>query len=151
MLFRRFFKNVPWKVSAINFLLNVMRSLSTSLWGLLVGFFVVLLFFWLCWVFVAGCRLSSPTACGILVPPPGISLASSAFEDRFLTTGSQWNPCKAVFKFWLCHLLIECTLSSALNFDTLFLDLENRRNWLSWKITGSVRPSVIILSDIIWL
>lgn len=38
-------------------------------------------------------------ACGILVPSPGINLASSAFEGRFLTTGSQGNPCKAVFEF----------------------------------------------------
>ena len=45
MLFRRFFKNVPWKVSAINFLLNVLRSLSTSPRGFLVGLFVGLLFF----------------------------------------------------------------------------------------------------------
>ena len=32
--------------------------------------------------------LSCPTACGILVPQPGIKPASSALEGRFLTTGS---------------------------------------------------------------
>ena len=32
-------------------------------------------------------RLSCPTACGILVPRPGIEPVSPALEDRFLTTG----------------------------------------------------------------
>ena len=33
------------------------------------------------------CRLSFPTACGILVPQPGIEPTSPALEGRFLTTG----------------------------------------------------------------
>ena len=32
-------------------------------------------------------RLSSPTACGVLVLPPGMEPASPALEGRFLTTG----------------------------------------------------------------
>ena len=36
---------------------------------------------------VAAHRLSCPTACGILVPPPGIEPASPALEGGFLTTG----------------------------------------------------------------
>ena len=36
---------------------------------------------------VAACRLSCPTACGILVPRPGIEPASPALEGGFLTTG----------------------------------------------------------------
>ena len=33
------------------------------------------------------CRLSSPTACGVLVLPPGMEPASPALEGIFLTTG----------------------------------------------------------------
>ena len=36
---------------------------------------------------VVACRLSCPTACGILVPWPGIEPASPALEVRFFTTG----------------------------------------------------------------
>ena len=36
---------------------------------------------------VAACGLSCPTACGILVPQPGIEPASRALEGGFLTTG----------------------------------------------------------------
>ena len=73
-------------------------------------FFLVLLilFIWLHWVLVAACGffhcsawaslqlwcagsrahgLSCPTACGILVPPPGIKPMSPALEGGFLTTG----------------------------------------------------------------
>ena len=35
---------------------------------------------------VVVCGLSCPTACGILVPQPGIEPASPALEDGFLTT-----------------------------------------------------------------
>ena len=47
-------------------------------------------------------RLSCPVACRILVPQPGIELASPALEDRFLTTGpprcccSVAQPCPAL-------------------------------------------------------
>ena len=36
---------------------------------------------------IAGCGLSCPVACGILVPRPGIRLESPALEGGFLTTG----------------------------------------------------------------
>ena len=36
---------------------------------------------------VAACGVSCPTACGILVPQPGIEPGSPVLEDRFLITG----------------------------------------------------------------
>ena len=38
-----------------------------------------------------GAGLSCPTACGILVPRPGIEPTSPALEGRFLTTGPRGN------------------------------------------------------------
>ena len=40
-----------------------------------------------CGSFVAMGRLSSPAACGILVPQPGLEFASPALKGRFSTTG----------------------------------------------------------------
>ena len=46
------------------------------------------IFIWLCWVmFAAAFRLSCPAVCGILVPQPGIKLASPALGGEVLTTG----------------------------------------------------------------
>ena len=44
--------------------------------------FLFIYFFnlWLCWVLVAAHGLSSPKACGILVPRPGIKPTSPALE-----------------------------------------------------------------------
>ena len=42
--------------------------------------------FWLRQVFVQACGLSCPTACGILVPWPGIEPTSPILEGWFLTT-----------------------------------------------------------------
>ena len=39
----------------------------------------------------AACQFSWPQTCGILVCWPGIQLASSAFQGRFLTTGPRWK------------------------------------------------------------
>ena len=39
-------------------------------------------------MFVAAFRLSCPALCGILVPQPGIKLASPALRGEVLTTGS---------------------------------------------------------------
>ena len=50
---------------------------------------IVILFFWLSWVFTVTCRLSCPTACGILVPQPGIKPESPALEGGFLTPRPQ--------------------------------------------------------------
>ena len=52
-------------------------------------------FFWLCWIFTVAGQLSlvahaglvAPAACGIIVPQPGIELASPALKGDFLTTG----------------------------------------------------------------
>ena len=70
-----------------------------------------LFFFWLCWVFVAVHRLclvrmcwfGCLTACGILVPLPGIKHKSPALELGFLTIGS---PTKSSFPFILSYLHI---------------------------------------------
>ena len=40
-------------------------------------------------------RLSCPEACGVLVPPPGIKLVSSALQDGFLTPGTHRKSPKA--------------------------------------------------------
>ena len=40
-----------------------------------------------CRVFVVACRLNCPTACGILVPQPGIKPTSPALEAGLVTTG----------------------------------------------------------------
>ena len=40
---------------------------------------------------VVVCGLSCPTACGILVPRPGIEPTQPALEGRFLTTGTLWK------------------------------------------------------------
>ena len=42
-------------------------------------------------------RLSCPTACGILVPWPGIEPASTALQDGFLTTGPPGKPLELIF------------------------------------------------------
>ena len=46
-------------------------------------------------------RLGCPAACGILVPQPGIELASPALEGGFLTTGPPGSPnyCNFVVQF----------------------------------------------------
>ena len=71
--------------------------------------FIYLFKFWLCRVFVAAhglCvvahRLSCSSACGVLVPQPGIEFTCSASEGKFLTTGP---PGKSLFtvlflEFW---------------------------------------------------
>ena len=46
------------------------------------------------------CQLGCPTACGILVPRPGIEPISLALEDIFLTTES---PGKSHGKLFLEH------------------------------------------------
>ena len=43
--------------------------------------------YWSFFFFFSGVQLSCLLACGILVPPPGIKLMSSALEGRVLTTG----------------------------------------------------------------
>ena len=50
-------------------------------------YFYILKKCWLCWVFVAACRLSCLVARGILILLPGVKLSSPALEERFLTTG----------------------------------------------------------------
>ena len=55
-----------------------MLGLSCGTHGLLL---------WLAGLVVVACQLSYPAACGMLVPRPGIELASPALEGRFLTTG----------------------------------------------------------------
>ena len=41
---------------------------------------------------VVACRLSCPTALGILIPSPGIEPTSPALQGEFLTTGSPGKP-----------------------------------------------------------
>ena len=47
---------------------------------------------------VAACGLGCPTACGILVPRPGIEPPSPALEGRFLTTGPPGKSSGGHFK-----------------------------------------------------
>ena len=51
---------------------------------------------------VAARRLSCPTACGILVPRPGIEPVSPALEGGFLPTGP---PGKSLYVFFMCFFL----------------------------------------------
>lgn len=55
-------------------------------------------FFCLCWVFAALCRLHCPSACGILLPPPGIEPTSPAWEGRVLLTGPPGKSLSLFFK-----------------------------------------------------
>ena len=53
---------------------------------------------------VAAARgLSCPTACGILVPPPGIEPMSPALEGRFLPTGPPGKSQDG--KFYIMYIL----------------------------------------------
>ena len=49
---------------------------------------------------VAAHRLSCPAACGILVPQPGIELASPALEGGFLSTGPPGKSHQILFFFF---------------------------------------------------
>ena len=42
-------------------------------------------------MFIAAFRLSCPEVCGILVPQPGIKLASPALGGEVLTPGLPWK------------------------------------------------------------
>ena len=59
--------------------------------------FLVFIYFWLPWVFIAARGLSCPVVCGILVPRPEIEPMSPALEGGFFTTGL---PEKSRFLFW---------------------------------------------------
>ena len=59
--------------------------------------FLVFIYFWLPWVFVAARGLSCPVACGILVVRPEIEPMSPALEGGSFTTGP---PEKSSFLFW---------------------------------------------------
>ena len=50
------------------------------------------------------CCLSCFTACGILVPPPGMEPVSPTLQGRFLTTGPRGKSLKYIF-------LMECDLN----------------------------------------
>ena len=50
---------------------------------------------------VANRELSCPTACGILVPGPGIEPASPALKGRYLTSGCQESPDFFALHFWV--------------------------------------------------
>ena len=59
---------------------------------------------------VTALKLSCPTACGSLVPQPGIKPESPLLEDRFLTTGYQGSPWNNYFilsdkwpRCWILH------------------------------------------------
>ena len=48
------------------------------------------------------CGLGCPTACGLLVPQPGIKPVFPALEGRFLTTGPPRNSLKSLFLKIIC-------------------------------------------------
>ena len=93
--------NYPFSLSNRN------SSFSEVTSAIFKNIYLFIIYFWLCWVFVAtcgllsscgawapelegsvvaACGLSCPAACGILVPWPGIEPASP-LEGGFLTTG----------------------------------------------------------------
>ena len=47
---------------------------------------------------VVACGFSCPTACGILVPQPGIEPKSPALEGEFLTTGPPGKSCHKLLR-----------------------------------------------------
>ena len=49
--------------------------------------YFIYLLIWLPWVFVAACRLSCSTACGILIPQPGVKPENFSLEGGFLKPG----------------------------------------------------------------
>ena len=71
--------------------------------------FFNLFYFWLCWVFITACGLSSivalglscPVARGILVPRPGIEHVSPALKGEVLTTGPPRKFLFLQFKWFL--------------------------------------------------
>ena len=68
-----------------------------------------LLFFFLIFIYLAvsgfmgslvvACRLSCPTALGILIPSPGIETTSPALQGEFSTTGPPGKPSLGHFSF----------------------------------------------------
>ena len=74
---------------------------------------------------VAACRLSWPAACGILVPRPGIELASPAVEGRFLTTGPPGKSLEFCFSIKLSDVLLHHLQVQELHFmfSSMSLDL----------------------------
>ena len=81
-------------------------------------------------------QLSCPTACGILVPRPGIEPISLALEDRFLTTES---PGKSHGKLFLEHfknsalctsILISCFTRKKRSVFSQSLSLNQSLNFL---------------------
>ena len=61
--------------------------------------------------------LSSPAICEILVPRPGIALASPALQDGFLTTGPQAN---SLGLFVIIRIFLKLTHSKIYYFSVQF-------------------------------
>ena len=136
---------------------SIVRSIFSCLFV-----FNICLYIWLCWSqlchagsFVVVCQglvvaaqgLSCPTACGILVPPPGTEPMSPALEGKFLTTGPPGKSLRSIFqgKIHTCEnriwKLIPVRLSSLMYLEKVFVTprgIHRRRQW---------HPTLILLPE----
>ena len=67
--------------------------------------------------------LSCPTACGILVPQPGIKPASPALEGRFLPLGYQGNPPNIILNSKMLDVLLKTRTRQAYPILILLLNI----------------------------
>ena len=82
---------------------------------------------------VAAHRLSCPTACGILIPQPGIKPMSPALEGGFLTTGPPGKSPSGCFKIFSLSMIFSNLIKICLDgFFCLFVYVIVCSFWLGF-------------------